>query len=95
MRILHISDTHSKHRELPPLPEADVIVHSGDFTLAGSENEAYEFVVGAQPNCFESHKLDFFFSTRTTFRRLRSLFAAIVVRIIFGTKIGILFLIKE
>ena len=29
MRILHISDTHSKHRELPPLPNADIIIHSG------------------------------------------------------------------
>ena len=44
MRILHISDTHSKHRELPPLPDADIIVHSGDFTFAGSENEAYDFI---------------------------------------------------
>ncbi len=44
MRILHISDTHSKHRELPPLPNADVIIHSGDFTFAGSENEAYDFI---------------------------------------------------
>ena len=44
MRILHISDTHSKHRELPPLPNADIIVHSGDFTFAGSENEAKDFI---------------------------------------------------
>ena len=44
MRILHISDTHSKHRELPPLPNADIIVHSGDFTFAGSEDEAYDFI---------------------------------------------------
>ena len=44
MRILHISDTHSKHRELPPLPNADIIIHSGDFTFAGSEDEAYDFI---------------------------------------------------
>lgn len=44
MRILHISDTHSKHRELHPLPDADMIIHSGDFTFAGSENEAYDFI---------------------------------------------------
>ena len=50
-----------------------------------------ETVVGAQPNCLESHRLDFFFSARTTFRRLRSLFAVIVVRLIFGTKIRNLF----
>ena len=44
MRILHISDTHSKHRELHPLPDADMIIHSGDFTFAGSENEAFDFI---------------------------------------------------
>lgn len=44
MRILHISDTHGKHQHLPPLPEADVIVHSGDFTFSGSEEEAYDFM---------------------------------------------------
>ena len=43
MRILHISDTHGKHRELS-LPEADVLVHSGDFTFAGAESEAYDFL---------------------------------------------------
>ena len=44
MRILHISDTHGKHHELPLLPDADIIVHSGDFTFAGSEAEAYDFI---------------------------------------------------
>jgi predicted phosphodiesterase len=44
MKILHLSDTHSKHRELPPLPDADIIVHSGDFTFSGSEDEAYDFI---------------------------------------------------
>ena len=31
MRILQISDTHSRHRKLKRLPAADVIVHCGDF----------------------------------------------------------------
>lgn len=44
MRILHISDTHGKHQHLSPLPEVDVIVHSGDFTFSGSEEEAYDFM---------------------------------------------------
>ena len=44
MKILHLSDTHSKHLELLPLPDADIIVHSGDFTFAGSEDEAYNFI---------------------------------------------------
>ena len=40
MKIIHISDTHGYHRWLTELPEADIIVHSGDFTMAGSEQEA-------------------------------------------------------
>lgn len=44
MNILHISDTHGHHSELTKLPEADVIIHSGDFTLAGSEIEALDFL---------------------------------------------------
>lgn len=44
MTILHISDTHNHHRQLQDLPAADVIVHSGDFTLAGTENEVMDFV---------------------------------------------------
>ena len=44
MKILHLSDTHGLHKNLKSLPEADVIVHSGDFTFAGSEEEAYDFM---------------------------------------------------
>lgn len=44
MRILHISDTHGLHRRLTDLPEADVAVHSGDFTMTGSEQEAIDFL---------------------------------------------------
>lgn len=42
--ILHLSDTRGLHRQLKALPEADAIVHSGDFTLDGTENEAYDFI---------------------------------------------------
>ena len=42
--ILHISDTHGAHRRLGELPAADVVVHSGDFTMAGSEAEAIDFL---------------------------------------------------
>ena len=42
--ILHLSDTHGQHKNQKSLPEADVIVHSGDFTFAGSEEEAYDFM---------------------------------------------------
>ncbi len=33
MRILHISDTHGQHQQLSDMPEADVIVHSGDISF--------------------------------------------------------------
>lgn len=44
MRILHLSDTHNQHRQLKALPEADIIIHSGDFTLHGTEEEALDFM---------------------------------------------------
>ena len=44
MLILHLSDTHSKHHELRNLPPADIIIHSGDITFAGSENEVMDFI---------------------------------------------------
>ena len=42
--ILHLSDTHGLHRQLHALPDADVLVHSGDFTMAGTEEEAFDFI---------------------------------------------------
>ncbi len=44
MRILHISDTHGQHHQLSDMPRADVIVHSGDISFAGSEDEAFDFI---------------------------------------------------
>ena len=44
MLILHLSDTHSKHHELRNLPHADIIIHSGDISFAGSENEVMDFI---------------------------------------------------
>lgn len=44
MIILHLSDTHGCHHRLKNLPEADVVVHSGDFTMTGSEKEALDFL---------------------------------------------------
>lgn len=44
MEILHISDTHGCHRRMGELPDADVVVHSGDFTMNGSEQEAIDFL---------------------------------------------------
>ena len=44
LRILHLSDTHGVHRRLRDLPEADILVHSGDFTMSGSEAETLDFL---------------------------------------------------
>ncbi len=44
MLILHLSDTHSKHHKLRNLPPADIIIHSGDISFAGSENEVMDFI---------------------------------------------------
>jgi len=51
MLILHLSDTHGKHHELRNLPPADIIIHSGDISFAGSENEVMDFIewFGALP----------------------------------------------
>ena len=44
MRILHLSDTHGHHQALTALPEADIIIHSGDIGFAGTGVEFIEFV---------------------------------------------------
>lgn len=44
MKILHLSDTHGYHRRLKTLPEADLVVHSGDFCMVGTEAEAIDFL---------------------------------------------------
>lgn len=44
MTIFHLSDTHGCHHQLRDLPEADVVVHSGDFTMNGSQQEAIDFL---------------------------------------------------
>ncbi|MBD5211763.1 MAG: serine/threonine protein phosphatase [Bacteroidales bacterium] len=44
MKILHLSDTHGAHNRLRELPEADVVVHSGDFCMVGEECEALDFL---------------------------------------------------
>ena len=44
LKILQISDTHNNHRRLANLPPADVIVHCGDFTEMGTEQETLDFL---------------------------------------------------
>jgi predicted phosphodiesterase len=44
MHILHLSDTHNQHRQLGNLPAADVIIHSGDISFAGTGEEVMDFI---------------------------------------------------
>lgn len=42
VRILHLSDTHNLHNTIElkfPLPEADIVIHTGDFAEFGSDDE--------------------------------------------------------
>ena len=50
LKILHLSDTHGVHRRLRDLPEADILVHSGDFTKSGSEAVLQEPLTGSGVN---------------------------------------------
>jgi Icc-related predicted phosphoesterase len=43
MRIVAISDTHTKEREAL-IPDGDVIVHAGDFTYRGRKDEVVDFL---------------------------------------------------
>ncbi|CAE8639441.1 unnamed protein product [Polarella glacialis] len=51
LRLVCISDTHGHHRELE-LPAGDVLIHAGDFTLHGKEEQARDFNawLGEQPH---------------------------------------------
>lgn len=44
MKLLHLSDIHGLHRGLGKLPAADVLIHSGDITMAGEIAEVEDFV---------------------------------------------------
>jgi len=71
MKLCIISDTHNKHKRLPPLPEADVIIHAGDFTSVGHSHEIVNFmqwysklpykykivIAGNHDWLFETHRL--------------------------------------
>ena len=44
MKIVQISDTHNRHQLLKDLPAGDVIVHCGDFSDMGREEEVLDFL---------------------------------------------------
>lgn len=48
IRLVHLSDTHSMHwtiEEVFPIPEADILVHTGDFTNNGTDAETLDFLL--------------------------------------------------
>lgn len=51
MRIVFISDTHEQHDYIGKLPEGDILVHAGDFTMHGTEEAVRRFDkwLAAQP----------------------------------------------
>ena len=44
MKILHLSDTHGLHHRIEDMPDADVVVHSGDISNNGTESEVLDFL---------------------------------------------------
>jgi len=39
VKVICISDTHNTHAEQPPLPDGDILIHSGDLTVGGTRKE--------------------------------------------------------
>jgi len=70
MKILFLSDTHGLHQKLGDLPQADILIHSGDISNRGRDAEVKDFI-----NWFSSldyhHKIfiagnhDFYFEGKT------------------------------
>jgi Icc-related predicted phosphoesterase len=52
MRLICISDTHSRHEQMPRIPDGNVLVHAGDCTASGSLPQLDEFTqwLGALPH---------------------------------------------
>lgn len=53
MRIVAISDTHTKHDDLGTLPDGDVLIHAGDWTFCGRPGEIRSFLDWFE---FQPHK---------------------------------------
>lgn len=42
MKIICMSDTHNRHHDIP-VPEGDMLIHAGDFSVRGDGREALDF----------------------------------------------------
>lgn len=43
VRVVCLSDTHHKYNQQPKIPEGDILLHAGDFTVQGSAGEIAVF----------------------------------------------------
>jgi len=43
VRCVALSDTHEKHRDIKDIPEGDILLHAGDFTLHGVKEKVLDF----------------------------------------------------
>ena len=45
IRIVCISDTHNltDREDFPDIPDGDILIHTGDFTICGKENDVVKF----------------------------------------------------
>ena len=44
LRVVMLSDTHGGHRAIPGgVPDGDILIHAGDFTRFGREDDARDF----------------------------------------------------
>ncbi|CAK4082779.1 unnamed protein product [Aphanomyces euteiches] len=55
LRVVFLSDTHSLHDDLPPIPDGDILVHGGDFTDTGDRDEvlAFNAFLGTLPHRYK------------------------------------------
>ena len=44
MKIIHISDTHNRHSKVRNIPDGDVLVHSGDISNIGHQDDVVSFI---------------------------------------------------
>lgn len=56
VRIVHLSDTHGKHKTLE-IPECDILIHSGDFSPIGELHSIKEFLAWFKRQVKATHKV--------------------------------------
>lgn len=75
MKIVCISDTHEKHRQVK-LPAGDILIHAGDYTWVGDPGPTLDFLEWFEAQPFE-HKItvcgnhDFYFEDKNNLSVLR------------------------